>query len=262
MAGAGTVWLVTGANSGMGLEWVSQVLSLSNTTVVAAARPTDDFQDLSSLQHDFHSRLMIVEMELLDPSTVEETKLVQDAHPQGIDYLINNAGILGSYSDVAQQSIDDFKQVLLVNVVGTFCVTKSVLHLLRLGTKKTIVHISSNAASLSRNHAYIQQEGLTEANLALSYRASKVAINMETSVLANDLKAEGFTVVSLDPGDVSTGMWEYLLQNVYTETSGTQTRQPSLTPRQSVAAMLGLTLRLSTQQSGKFFLYDGQELPW
>ncbi len=68
--------------------------------------------------------------------------------------------------------------MLLVNVVGTFCVTKSVLHLLKLGTKKTIVHISSNAASLSRNHAYIQQEGLTEANLALSYRASKVAINM------------------------------------------------------------------------------------
>jgi NAD(P)-dependent dehydrogenase (short-subunit alcohol dehydrogenase family) len=30
-------------------------------------------------------------------------KLVQDAHPQGIDYVINNAGILGSYSDVAQQ---------------------------------------------------------------------------------------------------------------------------------------------------------------
>lgn len=84
----------------------------------------------------------------------------------------------------------------------------------------------------------------------------------ETSVLANDLKTDGFTVVSLDPGDVSTGMWKYLLHNVYTETSGTQRRQPSLTPQQSVADMLGLTLRLSTQQSGKFFLYDGQELPW
>ncbi len=81
-------------------------------------------------------------------------------------------------------------------------------------------------------------------------------------MLANDLKADGFTVVSLDPGDVSTGMWKYLLHNVYTETSGTQRRQPSLTPKQSVAAMLGLTLRLSTQQSGKFFLYNGQELPW
>ncbi len=82
------------------------------------------------------------------------------------------------HSGTVCRSIDDFKQVLLVNVVGTFSVTKSVLHLLKLGIKKTIVHISSNAASLSRNHAYIQQEGLTEANLALSYRASKVAINM------------------------------------------------------------------------------------
>lgn len=51
-----------------------QVLALSNTTVVAAARPTDDFERLSILQHDFDSRLMIVEMELLDPSTVEESK--------------------------------------------------------------------------------------------------------------------------------------------------------------------------------------------
>ena len=84
----------------------------------------------------------------------------------------------------------------------------------------------------------------------------------ETSVLANDLKAEGFTVVSLDPGDVSTRMWEYLLQNIYTDASGTQRRQPSLTPQQSVAAMLRLTVRLSTQQSGSFLLYDGQELPW
>lgn len=107
-----------------------QVLSLSNTSVIAAARPTDDFERLSSLQRYFDTRLMIVEMELLDPSTVEESKdsiaerssptksshytstsccmqaaakLVQDAHPQGIDYLINNAGILGSYSDVVQQ---------------------------------------------------------------------------------------------------------------------------------------------------------------
>lgn len=73
MAVAGTVWLVTGANSGMGLEWVSQVLSLSNTSVVAAARPTDDFEHLLSLQRNFDSRLTVVEMELLDPSTVEES---------------------------------------------------------------------------------------------------------------------------------------------------------------------------------------------
>jgi len=81
-------------------------------------------------------------------------------------------------------------------------------------------------------------------------------------VLANDLKSDGFTVASLDPGDVSTGMWEYLMNNVYTELSSTKRRQPSLTPQQSVEAMLALVLDLSVEQNGKFLLYNGQELPW
>ena len=44
----------------------------------------------------------------------------------------------------------------------------------------------------------------------------------ETTVLANDLKDKGFTVVSLDPGDVSTVMWQYLMKHVYTDSSGTK----------------------------------------
>lgn len=84
----------------------------------------------------------------------------------------------------------------------------------------------------------------------------------ETTVLANDLKHEGFTVVSLDPGDVSTGMWRYLTEEVFTESSQFTKRQPSLTPQQSIQAMLKLTLDLNTEQTGSFILYDGSKLPW
>lgn len=84
----------------------------------------------------------------------------------------------------------------------------------------------------------------------------------ETTVLANDLKHEGFTVVSLDPGDVSTGMWTYLTEEVFTESSQFTKRQPSLTPRQSIQAMLKLTLDLDAEQTGSFILYDGSNLPW
>lgn len=84
----------------------------------------------------------------------------------------------------------------------------------------------------------------------------------ETTVLANDLKHDGFTVVSLDPGDVSTGMWRYLTEKVFTESSQFSKRQPSLTPQQSVQAMLKLTLNLDMGQSGTFILYDGSKLPW
>ena len=78
------------------------------------------------------------------------------------------------------RTIQEFTEVLLTNVVGTFSVTKSFLPLLKAGHKKVIVHISSNAASLSRNEHGIRQHGLTDASLALSYRASKVAVNMRT----------------------------------------------------------------------------------
>lgn len=84
----------------------------------------------------------------------------------------------------------------------------------------------------------------------------------ETTVLANDLKDQGFTVVSLDPGDVSTGMWKYLTEEVFTESSHFATRQPSLSPQQSVTAMLKQTLELTPGQTGKFMLYAGSELPW
>ena len=84
----------------------------------------------------------------------------------------------------------------------------------------------------------------------------------ETTVLANDLKDEGFTVVSLDPGDVSTGMWKYLTEEVFTESSHFARRQPSLTPQQSITAMLKQTLKLTPSQTGKFILYNGTELQW
>ena len=76
------------------------------------------------------------------------------------------------------RSIDEFIQVLMINVVGTFSVTKSFVPLLREGHRKTIINISSNAASLSRNASYIHQPGVSDASLALSYRVAKVGVNM------------------------------------------------------------------------------------
>lgn len=68
--------------------------------------------------------------------------------------------------------------MLKVNVVGTFTVTQLLLPLLKKGHKKTIINISSNAASLSQNFSNIRQPGVSDASLALSYRVAKVGVNM------------------------------------------------------------------------------------
>lgn len=74
--------------------------------------------------------------------------------------------------------------------------------------------------------------------------------------------------MSLDPGNVSTAMWEYLTNNVFSPSNTVavekklQPRQPDMTPEESVRNMLSLVVTLVPQDTGKFILYDGQELPW
>lgn len=95
-AAASTVWAVTGATRGMGLEFctqvtfpmqqsrplqnrdipkpiilVLQILSLHNTKVVAGARPGENADDLQALSKKYEGRVMIVEMELLDKESVK-----------------------------------------------------------------------------------------------------------------------------------------------------------------------------------------------
>lgn len=70
------------------------------------------------------------------------------------------------------------KSVLLTNVVGTFAVTKAFLPLLKQGKMKTILNISSDAGCLAQNASFIHDDKPSDAGMALSYRTSKVALNM------------------------------------------------------------------------------------
>jgi NAD(P)-dependent dehydrogenase (short-subunit alcohol dehydrogenase family) len=76
------------------------------------------------------------------------------------------------------RELEDLKHVLLTNVVGTFAVTKAFLPLLKSGKKRTIINMSSDAGCLTQNASFINDDRPSDAGMALSYRASKVAVNM------------------------------------------------------------------------------------
>lgn len=68
--------------------------------------------------------------------------------------------------------------MLMVNVVGTYAVSKAFLPLLRKGTKKVIVNISSDAGCHAQNASFIHSDKPSEGGVGLSYRTSKAALNM------------------------------------------------------------------------------------
>ncbi|KAL0037385.1 hypothetical protein WJX79_005282 [Trebouxia sp. C0005] len=194
------VWVVTGANRGIGLEYVQQILSLPNSKVVAAARSPAKAVHLHDLQKQHEGRLTLVALDLSETSAAQAAAEEAAQRHDHVDYLINNAGVLGKFAQVVDQELEDLKNVLMVNVVGTYAVSKAFLPLLRKSTRKVIVNISSDAGCHAQNASFIHSEKPSEGGVGLSYRTSKAALNMETTVLANGLKKEKFTVIAVHPG--------------------------------------------------------------
>lgn len=111
--------------------WALQILALSGTKVIAGARPGENQDDLKLLSDQHEGRLLPVQMELLDKDSVKVSLpplhrplrvLSQSSHPDlpcyfpqaamntveavhtdGVDFLINNAGVLGHYTRAQEQ---------------------------------------------------------------------------------------------------------------------------------------------------------------
>jgi NAD(P)-dependent dehydrogenase (short-subunit alcohol dehydrogenase family) len=108
---------------------------------------------------------------------------------------------------------------------------------IKRGNQKIIVTITSKMGSVADNNrggSYI-------------YRSSKSAVNMVVKSLAIDLKSIGITAVLIHPGWVRTDMGG---------------PDGLISTKQSVSGMRNIISQISLADSGKFFAYDGQIIPW
>ncbi len=109
-----------------------------------------------------------------------------------LDVLVNNAGIL-KFASIEDMSLNDFRQVLEVNAIGTWLGMKSVIHPMKHNSGGSIVNISSI-------------EGFAGAASLSAYSASKFAIRGMTKAAARELGPFGIRVNSVHPGAVMTRM--------------------------------------------------------
>jgi NAD(P)-dependent dehydrogenase (short-subunit alcohol dehydrogenase family) len=227
--------LVTGANRGLGLEFVRQYLK-DGAAVIAACREPAAAQPLAQLARDYHSALRLLEVDVADGASVKRAA----AHaPQGaIDILINCAGVMGHPGQrLGSIDYDDWMHVLEVNVLGVARMSEAFLERIAQSERRLIVTITSGMGSIGDNTS----------GGAIPYRTSKAAVNMVMRSAALDLKARGITCVVMNPGWVKTDM------------GGPNAK---LSAQQSIAAMRAIIARIELKDSGRFYNYDGSEYPW
>lgn len=228
--------LVTGANRGLGLEFVRQLLARGDF-VIAACRHPGKAHALNLLAGDHPGRLRVLPLDLADPRThgalAAEISLVTDEEP--LDLLINNAGILRGGERFGQVQATDLEASFRTNAAGPFLLTQALASQLAEGA--TVANLSSEVGSIA-----LRQEFRTP-----SYAMGKAAQNMATSLLAQALAPRGIKVVALHPGWVRTDMGG---------------AQAALSVQESVAGLLHVIHQLTAEQSGDFLDWQGQPLPW
>ncbi|MDG2517782.1 SDR family oxidoreductase [Lysobacter soli] len=226
--------LVTGANRGLGLEFARQLLAHGDH-VVATCRHPGRANALNQLVGEHPGRLHVLPLDVGDPKShaelARELPLVMD----GIDLLINNAGVLHSgerFGHVPPANLDDSVRT---NASGPFLLTQTLAE--RLVDGATVANLSSVLGSIASTASFSTP----------SYAMSKAAQNMTTALLASALRERGIAVIALHPGWVQTDMGG----------SGAQ-----ITPADSVRGLLKVIDGVDIGDSGTFLDYRGKPLPW
>ena len=232
--------LITGANRGIGLEFVHQYAT-DGWQVLAGARNPDNAEALRDLASQ-HSNITVIELDITSESDI--AALIQHLDGKAVDCLINNAGLFGApgrFDPSAQglQAIsrEDMLSIFNTNTVSTLFLCRSLLHNIAKSQDKIIAVISSQMGSISNN----------DMGSGYAYRASKAALNAVMKSFAIDVAEQEINILMLHPGWVQTDMGG---------------ANALLTPSESVSGMRTLIHSENQWQSGEFFDYAGNALPF
>jgi NAD(P)-dependent dehydrogenase (short-subunit alcohol dehydrogenase family) len=231
----GTV-LITGASRGLGLEFVRQYGS-DGWEVIACARAPERASSLKSIAAESDGRVALHALDVTEHSAIDA--LAKKLDGRAIDVLINCAGAMGGRgSSFGASDYAEWDALFRLNTFAPMKMAEAfVTHVARSEQKK-IVSLSTLMASMARNTL----------GGFYAYRASKAALNALTVSMALDLgRRHGIVAAVIHPGWVRTDM------------GGPRAEIDAPT---SVTGMRSVIAGLTRERAGRFWSYDGSELPW
>ncbi|MHA1340975.1 MAG: oxidoreductase [Promethearchaeota archaeon] len=200
------VFIVTGANSGLGLE-TARIICGKNASVVLACRNMEKAEKAKNtiLKEFPNGKIEIIKLDLADLASirqfVEEFKLKFNR----LDGLINNAGIM---IIPFQKTADGFEMQIGINYFGHFALTGLLLPTLLDTPNSRIVNVSSYAYRLGKidfNNLNWEKGGYGKIR---AYGRSKLAILLFTYELQRRLEAKNRSTIAVGchPGWVATNL--------------------------------------------------------
>ncbi|HJO91501.1 MAG TPA: SDR family oxidoreductase [Anaerolineales bacterium] len=232
--------LITGANRGIGLEFVRQLI-MRDAHVFAACRNPSKAGQLLKLQEDSPQQISIIKLDVTDDKSLSDSHNLVSSKTNGLDLLVNNAAVSPVDKGLGTFDSSTIKSILAVNTVAPILVIQQFAQLLKKGEHPRIVNISSGLGSLNK-----ASESSTK-KYASIYSSSKAALNMSTIQMAHELADHKIIVVSITPGWVKTDMGG---PNADIDTN------------ESVSGMLQVIDYIQLEDTGRFYDYTGKTIPW
>lgn len=225
--------LITGANRGLGLEFVKQYAE-AGWQVIACCRWPDEAKALQALAERHAEQVEVHQLDVANFEEIDALALILQG--RAIDVLINNAGVYPQ-SEFGKIDYEAWAEAFHINSMAPMKMVEAFVGHVAASNLKKIVTLSSKMGSLDDNTSggsYI-------------YRSTKTAVNMVMKSLSIDLKPRGIASTILHPGWVRTDMGG-----------------PSglIDAPESVAGLRRVIENLTLENSGRFVAYDGKEIAW
>jgi NADP-dependent 3-hydroxy acid dehydrogenase YdfG len=235
---SGKVAVITGGGTGIG-RGIAQMLSAEGCRVVLCGRRESRLDEVIKMIRAAGGEGLHLVADVSEAGDVERlVKITQETYGR-VDILVNNAGIDGG-DQIHAHDIQDWDQVMAVNLRGPFLTSRAVLPLMRAQKQGHIINISSESGL-----EYYQGDG--------AYGISKHALNALSELIQRENQDFGVRVDTICPGMVVTEM---------TQDSPGLDHAKCLYPKDIADLVLWLLTRRQNIKIGTPILIQTMENPW
>ena len=180
------VVVLTGASSGIGYSLLKYFIS-EGAIVYAISRNERELTEKDKQECNFKL------LDISDEVNVEEYTNSVLQKENGVDILINNAGVAHNLALIEEMNLEMFNSIIKDNLMPTFNMMKYILPIMKKNNSGTVINISSRA-------------GRRAVPKLSAYTAAKFAVRGLTESVAKEVQETGIKCVTISPAGVNTGM--------------------------------------------------------